>query len=566
MARKSRKAVNQVILPAAPSEKIYRAGLYARISVENERKREADTIGNQIQLLKDFASENLDIDVVDIYVDDDISGTDFVRPEFSRMMNDIRDGKIDCVIVKDLSRLGRNLIETGEYIEMVFPVLSVRFIAITDRFDSKTMQVDIGVQIKNMTNEMYAKDASQKICSVMRSIQEQGKFAGSRAPYGYVRDPRDKHMLLADDETAPIVREMFEMVADGATLHYVATTLNERGVASPGRRLYETGVSKKDKYKNSMWYMQTVRRILQDRIYLGWMVSGKYASEFYITGQKGSKAVPPEEWIITKGTHEPIVTEELFNRVQEYFAKNKEEHALATKYDHKSKRESMFRGHLFCGECGKAMHIRRKVNHGRESYWYCCMIHEHYNSQYCSKKAVKSEQLESMVHTLIQNQMALYLDAKSIIAELNKKNTSQVRYKVYKEQINNLQRQIDRYMALKAALYEDYAEDTITAEDYVAMGQEYAQKADELRIFLSEIKKESRKYDPEYMGGEHWAKLVADFKDQKTLDRKMVEAFVNKLTLYNDGRAEIEFNFRDELEEVLLWAAMRKKEVNKYAG
>lgn len=139
-------------------------------------------------------------------------------------------------------------------------------------------------------------------------------------------------------------------------------------------------------------------------------------------------------------------------------------------------------------------------------------------------------------------------------------------YKVYKEQINNLQRQIDRYMELKAALYEDYAEGTITAEDYVAMGQEYAQKADELRIFLSEIKKESRKYDPEYLGGEHWAKLVADFKDQKTLDRKMVEAFVNKLTLYNDGRAEIEFNFRDELEEVLLWAAMRKKEVNKYAG
>lgn len=113
---------------------------------------------------------------------------------------------------------------------------------------------------------------------------------------------------------------------------------------------------------------------------------------------------------------------------------------------------------------------------------------------------------------------------------------------------------------------EGYAEGTITAEDYVAMGQEYAQKADELRIFLSEIKKESRKYDPEYLGGEHWAKLVADFKDQKTLDRKMVEAFVNKLTLYNDGRAEIEFNFRDELEEVLLWAAMRKKEVNKYAG
>lgn len=565
MARKSRKTINQPSTPAVQTEKIYHAGLYARISVENEQKREADTIGNQIQLLKDFVGENTDIKIGDIYVDDDISGTDFSRPEFSRMMNDVRDGKIDCIVVKDLSRLGRNHIETGEYIEMVFPVLGVRFIAITDNFDSKTMQADIGVQIKNMINEMYAKDASQKICSVMRAIEAQGKFAGSRAPYGYMRDPEDKHMLLADQETAPIVREMFEMVANGAALHYVATTLNARGVPSPGRRLYDLGVATTDKFKNSKWYMSTVKRILQSKIYLGWMIGGKFVSDFYLTGQKESKPVPEDEWIITKGTHEPIVTEELFNKVQKYFVETKEKYGMVTKANCKSKRESMFKGHLRCGECGKPMYLKKKKNHGRETWWYYCALHESYNSSYCVKKAIKRDDLESLAFTLIKKQMALFTDAQTIVSELNKKDSSRTKYKVYQDQIKTLKRQIERYMELKALLYADFAENLISEQDYILMGQEYAQKADELRIFLSEMEKESRKYAPEYVGSEHWAKLIEEFRTQDAIDEKMVEAFIDKLTLFNDGHVEVEFNFRDEIEEVLLWASRRSKEVTRYA-
>ena len=167
MARKSRKPVQvqetAIKECSSSTERIYKAGLYARISVENERKRESDTIGTQIQLLKDFASERDDIKVVDVYCDDDISGTDFLRPEFSRMMNDAREGRIDCIIVKDLSRLGRNYLETGEYIEMVFPFMGLRFVAITDQFDTKYQQADIAVQIKNMANEMYARDISKAI-------------------------------------------------------------------------------------------------------------------------------------------------------------------------------------------------------------------------------------------------------------------------------------------------------------------------------------------------------------------------------------------------------------------
>ena len=239
MARKSRKPVQvqetAIKECSSSTERIYKAGLYARISVENERKRESDTIGTQIQLLKDFASERDDIKVVDVYCDDDISGTDFLRPEFSRMMNDAREGRIDCIIVKDLSRLGRNYLETGEYIEMVFPFMGLRFVAITDQFDTKYQQADIAVQIKNMANEMYARDISKKICSGKKNFQQQGKFAGSRAPYGYLIDPDDKQHLVIDPETADVVLEMFNMVAGGYTLHRVAVMLNEKGVPSPGR-------------------------------------------------------------------------------------------------------------------------------------------------------------------------------------------------------------------------------------------------------------------------------------------------------------------------------------------
>lgn len=235
-----------------------------------------------------------------------------------------------------------------------------RFIAVTDRFDTKFQQADISIQIKNLANEMYAKDISRKICSSMRTIQEQGKFAGSRAPYGYCLDPKDKHHLVVDEETAPVVKRMFEMVADGNTLHYVATTLNSEGIPSPGRLLYDRGIASTDHFKNSKWYMQTIKRILTEEVYLGWMISGKFRSTYHSTGQKGSRPAPKEEWIVTKGTHEPIVTKELFDQVQLYFQRLKEELGQAAVYDSKSKRASIFKGHLRCGECGQAMFLRNK--------------------------------------------------------------------------------------------------------------------------------------------------------------------------------------------------------------
>ncbi len=565
MARKSRKTTVAEPAVIKAVDKVYRAGLYARISVETERKREADTIGNQLQLLKDYVSEHSDLTVFDIYSDDDISGTDFIRPEFSRMMNDLRDGKIDCIIVKDLSRLGRNYLESGEYIEMVFPFFRCRFISVTDRFDTKYQQADISVQLKNMANEMYAKDISRKICSTMRTIQDQGKFAGSRAPYGYRLDPADKHHLIIDEETAPIVKQLFELLAEGNTVHYVATTMNARGIPSPGRLLYERGIATTDHFKNSKWYMQTVRRILQDEIYLGWMVSGKFRSTYHSTGKKGSQPVPREEWIVTKGTHEPIVTEELFNKVQEYFVRMKEEHGQTAVYNSKSKKASIFKGHLRCGECGQAMFLRNKHSHGKVTAWYYCALHENYNSSYCVKKAVKKQDVEDIALKLIRTQIKLFTDAREMIIALNKKESSKTKHRIYSDQIRNVKKQIEKYMSLKASLYEDFANGVLSQSDYISMGQEYAQKADELRIFLAELEKEAQKYSQTYAMNGSWAQIIEQYQNAETLTEEMIDAFIDEMILYNNGHVEVKFRFKDELDEVIHLAAIRQREVERYA-
>lgn len=565
MARKSRKTTVAEPAVIKPVDKVYRAGLYARISVETERKREADTIGNQLQLLKDYVSEHSDLTVFDIYSDDDISGTDFIRPEFSRMMNDLRDGKIDCIIVKDLSRLGRNYLESGEYIEMVFPFFGCRFISVTDRFDTKYQQADISVQLKNMANEMYAKDISRKICSTMRTIQDQGKFAGSRAPYGYRLDPADKHHLIIDEETAPIVKQLFELLAEGNTVHFVATTMNANGIPSPGRLLYERGIASTDHFKNSKWYMQTVRRILQDEIYLGWMVSGKFRSTYHSTGKKGSQPVPREEWIVTKGTHEPIVTEELFNKVQEYFVRMKEEHGQTAVYNSKSKKASIFKGHLRCGECGQAMFLRNKHSHGNVTAWYYCALHENYNSSYCVKKAVKKQDVEDIALKLIRTQIKLFTDAREMIIALNKKESSKTKHRIYSDQIRNVKKQIEKYMSLKASLYEDFANGVLSQSDYISMGQEYAQKADELRIFLAELEKEAQKYSQTYAMNGSWAQIIEQYPNTETLTEEMIDAFIDEMILYNNGHVEIKFRFKDELDEVIHLAAIRQREVERYA-
>lgn len=564
MARKSRKNIESAIkMQSEVPKKIFQTAIYVRISVESDKKIENDTIGTQKQMLVDFVSQMPDLKVFDIYCDDDITGTNFDRPEFARMMKDIRKKKVNCVVVKDLSRLGRNFLESGEYIEKVFPFLGIRFIAVNDKVDTLEKMVDLSVQLKNMANEMYAKDISKKICSTMKTLQEQGKFIGSQPPYGYRRRADDKYALEIDPEVAPYVKEIFQKILDGYTIHALTLEFNERGIPSPGRYKYDKGLVKNDKFKDSVWFFPTMRKILSDPIYLGWIQNGKYQSHFHKGGDKCVK-VPKEEWITIKGIHEPIIEEDIFNGVQEILEENKKG-SNAGRYSTKDNKDSILRGKLKCGECGKSMALRKRESHGKKQMWYICPMHEHYNSGYCTKKGIKKEQLENLVLTLIKRQMEIFVDAQQLLRSLNQHSSGQGKYEIYLSQIKNTEKQISHYTELKANLYQDYVEGLLTEEDYLAVGQDYARKVEELRIFLVDLQREVERYSPEYVGSEKWEKLIEKYSDRDALDRDMVEAFVEVITVYNDGRTEIQFKNADELENVLLQASERKQEARRYA-
>lgn len=565
MARKSRKNLQAELdaISASP-KKVFHSALYVRISVENERKIETDSIGTQIQMLKDFASQFSDIKVYDVYCDNDVSGTDFMRPEFSRMMNDVRDKHINCIIVKDLSRLGRNYLESGEYLEKVFPFFGVRFISINDHIDTLERPVDLSAQLKNMLNEMYAKDVSKKICTTMRSLQEQGKFIGSQPPYGYMRNPEDKYSLLVDAETAPAVREMFDLFLQGYTIHRITNIFNEREIPSPGRYKYEKGLVKNSKFKNSVWFHSTIRRMLSDRIYLGWIENGKFASHFHKGGDKCVR-VPKEDWIVIKGVHEPIIHEDVFTRVQECFADRGNAGANVGRYNSKGNQDNILRGKLRCGECGKSMTLRRKESHGKINMLYICPMHEHYNSSYCKKKAIKKEQLESMILKIIQNQMRLFTDARELLISMNQQSVSKTKQEIYLEQIAGIKRQISDYIEKKAALYQDYAEGLLSEVDYLTLGQEFSRKSDNMKIFIASLEKEAAKYAPDAMGSEKWSHLIEMYWEKAELSREMVEAFLEEIVLHHDGHVEVKFKNQDELEAVLFQVAERRKEGMEYA-
>lgn len=267
MARKSRKNQKNPLKKQTVSSdmKLYRAGVYARLSVEDSKNPDCDTIENQLNLVREYIESKPYLKQTAEYVDNGISGTRFDRPEFTRMIEDMRAGKIDCIVVKDLSRLGRNYLETGDYLEKIFPFFGIRFIAVTDGYDSihaNAAEDGIIVPLKNLINEAYAKDMSKKVSTAIEIKQQQGKFVGCRAAYGYIKNPKDKNQLLVDREVSHIVVRIFECKAEGMGNASIARMLNEEGILSPMRYKYEKGLTKNRRYAESLWNDGTIAAMI----------------------------------------------------------------------------------------------------------------------------------------------------------------------------------------------------------------------------------------------------------------------------------------------------------------
>lgn len=540
MARKSRIAENAMSIISA-KEGAYKTAVYARLSTED---LDEDTLDNQIYLLKSFVGEKTDMVLVDIYADNGFSGTNFERPEFTRLMNDVKTGKVNCIVVKDLSRLGRNYIETGNLIENVFPFLNVRFIAVTDNFDTNEGGgvENMVASFKNLVNDVYAKDISRKIITAFRTKQKNGEYIGLVAPYGYLKSAENKNKFVIDEKTAPAVKKIFELYAGGYGLDRIARIMNESDYDCPRKYRYSIGITKSDRYKNSKWGRTTINTILTNRAYIGDMVQGKVKQE--LCNNIVMHYTNKDDWIVVEGTHEAIIERNLFFEVQDILEKKKTEQAVRRKNSksREYKEENLLKGRIKCGCCGKSMNLAQNVRGNSISRSYYCSGYKELREAVCTNKnrinksSVESKVLESIKKCIFNN-----IDESSLSLQIADKNTQDIKMRMVQ-----IERAIRQTNSKIADLYKDVSDGLIDENDYLLMKTKFLndkkQFEREEKLLSDNMKKNS-----DSAGKLRAADYLKKCKKAKKLDRKMVESFIELVTINDDKSIEITFSCCDEI-------------------
>lgn len=548
---------------------IYHTGIYLRLSVEDNGKKDADSMENQKNLLMEYVSARPYLMLTDIYMDNGFTGTDFERPEFNRMLQDARDGRINCIVVKDLSRLGRNYVEAGDYIEKVFPFLGIRFIAVNDHYDSDSLTSgdELGASLKNVVNDVYAKDISRKVGTAMKQKRLRGEYIGNYAPYGYLKDPQDKNHLIIDQEIAPIVVEIFELRARGDGINTIARILNERDIPSPGRLRYERGIITNNNKKGSglLWSRHVLSDLLKNVVYIGNLAQGRSASCLY-------KGIPfhwteESEWDLVENTHEAIISPELWKRVQEVTARRsreaKESHG---KYADLPKRENPYGSLLRCADCGRVIKQVHAYNTSKRNgtsvyYNYKCPENIELGDTACPKKNIRAADLDEAVLATIRKQMEIFMDTQKILKELIAQEKETAKQEAPIARVKDIQKEIDRRKGLCTALYTDLKEGILTQDEYFYAKMRYQEEIDSLEKELQELKSIRGKASEAVQGEKKWEQLISKYYKAQTLNPAMMDAIVKEIKLYADNSISIEFRYMNEFEELLQECERIRREV-----
>ena len=564
MARKSRKE-SAAVTPAAAEVKGYKTAIYVRLSREDERKIASESVENQMEFLKDFVEKDSSLVLTGEYVDRHVTGTKFDRPEFNRMIADIRSCKINCVVVKDLSRLGRNYLEAGDYIEKIFPFFGVRFIAVTDNYDSLTSnptEDGLVVPLKNLINEAYAKDISKKICTSFENQFKQGIFFATTAAYGYKKDPEDPHMVLVDEDVKDIVVRIFTEYTGGKSLNQIARDLNNDGIPAPSVYWQEKDVIHKQKY-SSVWENKQIRNLLLNPIYIGDVQIAKTQKCYY----KGiTSAIKRDDGYYVENHHEAIIDRDTFQRAQEMMeVKRAEYFSTRGKYEGiQNNRESIFRGVLYCGHCGKKMNIYRRtvklVNGVGHYSTYVCRRSAN-NNLNDPPKNVKADDLDALVLKLIQQHIAVYVDAKDRLKKLNRAPAASVKKAELQKKMTDLEARQDKINNFIKNLYEDFADGVFTEDDYLEMKAGYLAELDAVSAEIGEVQRAIELYAADYAGDEEMAAAFAKYIGVESISRELVTTFIKKITCYSKTRFEVEYTFGDELQELLELVEQRGADV-----
>lgn len=530
----------------------YHTAIYLRLSRDDEdidgsAKRESNSISSQRELARSFVREQPDMELFDIYIDDGCSGANFDRPDFKRMMADIEDGNVNCVVVKDLSRFGRDYIEAGRFIQKTFPAFSVRFIAITDHYDSLTADqstTSLVIPVKNFMNDSYCQDISEKVKSHQRLKREKGKFIGAFAVYGYQKDHEDKNKLVVDGYAAKIVKNIFAWKLDGMSNLAIANRLNENGIFSPLEYKKSHGLKFSTGFQAgivSKWSAVAVKRILTNEIYTGTMVQGKRGKVNYKVGKILEK--PESEWFKVEGTHEAIVSKEDYQNVQRLLK-------VDTRAGKGKEKAHIFSGLLFCGDCKEPMVRRMNRYKGTEKIYYICSTRN--RSEGCSRHSISEEDLKKVVFQTIRSQVALLIDVNRQMQYLQTKEMNFEDVVGFDKEITRLRNEQEKYLELRAGLYEDLKMGLITQTDFKNFSAIYEKQYIETEQALT--KQEEMLKRLFYNGVQSGVKLerLKETMRITTLDRDTLLAFVDRIEVYEEKKVSVQFCYQEEMEKMLV--------------
>ena len=526
-----------------------KAASYSRLSREDGDKMESDSIRNQKDLIADYAAQR-GIRIVSEYTDDGYSGTNFDRPNFQRMMEDVKKKKINCIIVKDLSRLGRNYIETGRYLEKIFPFLGVRFIAINDHYDSADESGDadqIVIPFKNLINDAYCRDISIKIRSQLDVKRKNGKFIGSFAAYGYLKDPNDKNHLIIDEAAAEIVRTIFGLKLNGFSAQRISERLEEMQVAPPLEYKRMCGLNFNSGFRSGRkpkWSIVTVNRILKNELYIGTMVQGKNRKINYKVKQ--SRPVDETNWIRVQETHDAIIPKPIFEIVQRLTE-------LDTRTAPASDSVYTLSGFLRCGDCGQNMIRRTVVKKDKPYNYYYCSTYKRRDG--CTSHNISEAKLMTNVLAVVQHQIRLLVEADRILSAIDELPTQNLGVKSVDTQIAALEAEIERYKDLKSKVYKDMTDGIVSRDEFKDINTRFTDKINSAKTAQEELIAKREKLLSRENNSRPWMETFREYRNVSELDRKMIASLIASIVVYDTDTVEIHFHYEDEIQEMLEMAS-----------
>lgn len=548
MARLSKK---KALEQANSQNKVCRTAIYTRLSVvDNNKKDNEDSIENQVNIVKDYMSDKEEFKLEKIYTDNGCSGTNFDRPAFKEMFEDIQNHKIDCIIVKDLSRLGRDYIQTGEYIQEIFPFYNVRFIAINNDIDTNNLNSlsNIILNFTNFSNNVYALDIAKKSSQALRTLQEKGSFIGSNPPYGYnkIRDEKTRVVsFVIDEEVADNVRLIFQLKLDGLSYSKIAKYLEENDIPSPYQYLCKKGKLKNENDKTYYWYHYTIKNLLKNEAYIGNMVQGMKKSN-RIEGVL-QKPTPKEDWVRVEDTHEPIVSKELFYEVQGVINDITDNYHSNLKYTHIEKIEDIYKGKLKC-ECGGNLYLKRTIKQENKStytiYSYKCpRPYMSKNQKQCQVCSISIKYLNCIVLKSIQEQIEKFADLENLMKNKKYTNEFQIKLDTLSKVIDKKSNELSKIIKIKASLYDDLTENLLNENEYVYAKKKYQDKEKELNSMLLELKEEKAFLDSQNSSNNKYLISLMSFKTENTLTKEIIDILIDKIKIHSREDIEIIYNF-----------------------